>query len=187
MQPQTDTRKTPQSLHVESPAFGANGSIPVQYTADGGNTAPELTWGPVPAGTKSIAIMVEDPDVPDPAHAVSTFAHLIVTGLSPETRSLNPNDDLPAGAAFGSNDRGLRGWFGPRPPVGRHRYFFKVFALDTELAAPGIRRLDLLGAIKGHVLAQGELIGTYEHPREHRSEEEAGRERRPPGHERHRQ
>jgi Raf kinase inhibitor-like YbhB/YbcL family protein len=181
MQTQPDTRKTPQSLHVESPAFGANGSIPLQYTADGENTAPELTWGAVPEGTKSIAIIVEDPDVPDPNHPISTFTHLIVTGVPPEMRSLDAGEELPPGAAFGSNDHGERGWFGPKPPIGRHRYFFKVFALDTHLAAPGIRRLDFIGAIKGHVLAQGELVGTYERPADRRSAEHGG-ERRPRSH-----
>lgn len=106
--------------------------------------------------------MVEDPDAPDPAAPTRTFAHWIVTGLPPTTTSLAGGDDLPDGAVAGANGWGKRRWMGPNPPVGRHRYFFKIYALDVALASPGIKRLDLLSAIKGHILAQGELIGTYE-------------------------
>jgi Raf kinase inhibitor-like YbhB/YbcL family protein len=180
MQSQSETRKPPPTLRVESPAFGMNAAIPQQFTSDGDDIAPPLAWSNPPAGTKGIAIIVEDPDAPNPAAPTTTFTHWIVTGIRPTTTSL-PGGRLPEGAVLGTNDWGNRAWQGPKPPIGRHRYFFKVFALDVALDAPGITREELLGTMKGHILAQGELIGTYEKPHERRSAAKGG-ERRPPGH-----
>ncbi|HEX5063064.1 MAG TPA: YbhB/YbcL family Raf kinase inhibitor-like protein [Kofleriaceae bacterium] len=164
MQPQTEAHKKPQTLRVESSAFGANGSIPAQFTADGEDIAPPLTWTTPPAGTKSIAIIVDDPDAPNPAAPQRTWVHWVVTGIPATTTSLESDKSLPAGAAVGTNDFGKRAWGGPNPPIGRHRYFFKLYALDIDLATPGITKLELLAAMKGHILAQGELIGTYAKP-----------------------
>jgi Raf kinase inhibitor-like YbhB/YbcL family protein len=176
----------PQSLRVASDAFEMNSMIPPQFTSDGADIAPPLSWSEPPDGTQGFAILVEDPDAPDPEAPTTTFAHWIVTGIPADVRSVPGGSELPEGAVLGTNDVGLRGWNGPNPPVGRHRYFFKVFALDVKIDAPGITRRELLGTMRGHVLAQGELIATYEKPREYRSEAK-GAERRPSSHHRHRQ
>lgn len=174
MQPQTETRKV-LTLRVESSAFGMNGSIPQQFTADGADVPPPLSWSKPPPGTKSVALIVEDPDAPDPRAPTRTWTHWIVTGLAPSTTELDGT--LPAGAMMGKNDWGNRAWGGPNPPIGRHRYFFKVYALDINLDRPGLTRQELLAAIKGHILAQGELIGTYEKPAARRSLAKEGAER----------
>jgi Raf kinase inhibitor-like YbhB/YbcL family protein len=162
MHPHTEAHKMPQSLRVSSPAFGANGSIPAEHTSDGADVPPKLAWSSPPPGTKSIAILVEDPDAPNPGTA-RTWVHWVVTGISPMQTTLD-GSHLPSGAVEGVNDWGQRRWMGPNPPYGRHRYFFKVFALDIALASPNMRRPALLAAMKGHVLARGELIGTYAKP-----------------------
>jgi hypothetical protein len=155
-------------LQVSSSAFGHGSSIPVQFTAEGDDIAPPLTWSPPPPGTKSVAILVEDPDAPNPDAPTRTFVHWIVTGIPAVVTTLDGG--LPDGASVGTNDAGERGWTGPNPPIGRHRYFFRVFALDIDLDSPGMTKPELLSAIKGHVLAQGELIGTYERAPDFRSE-----------------
>lgn len=148
---------TPMSLVVRSPAFGGNGTIPIEHTAEGMNVAPPLSWSEVPEGTRSVALVVEDPDAPG-----RTFVHWIVAAIPPDVRSIPAGGRLPSGAVEGTNDRGTVGWYGPNPPTGRHRYVFKVFALDNAPSAPGMTKHDLYNGIKGHILAMGELIGTYE-------------------------
>jgi Raf kinase inhibitor-like YbhB/YbcL family protein len=171
MQPETSFHKMPLTLQVESSAFGMNGSIPVQFTAEGDDIAPPLSWTAGPPGTKSYALLVEDPDAPNPAAPERTWVHWIVTGIPATTTSLRGGNSLPDGAVVGTNDWGKREWGGPNPPIGRHRYFFKIYALDIALDAPGISKLELMSAMKGHILAQGELIGTYEKMHEKRSAE----------------
>lgn len=161
MQPHTEAGQKPEMLHVQSSAFGMNGSIPAKYTADGEDIAPPLTWSTPPPTAKSIAIIVDDPDAPDPAAPQRTWVHWVVTGIPATTTSLPGGSALPHGAVMGTNDSRQRAWGGPSPPIGRHRYFFKVYALDIQLAAPGITKLELLAAMKGHIVAQGELVGTY--------------------------
>src|ERR1043165_828682 len=163
MQPQTETHKMPHTLRVSSPAFGTYGSIPAEFTSDGEDIAPPLAWSSPPPGTKSIAILVEDPDAPDPAAPTRTWVHWIVSGIAPLVTTLEAGN-LPAGAVQGLNDWGQRRWLGPKPPVGRHRYFFRVYALDIALPSAAMRKSELLAAMKGHIVAQGELIGTYETP-----------------------
>lgn len=148
------------TLTVRSPAFGGNGMIPIEHTAEGADVAPPLSWSAVPEGTRSIAVIVEDPDAPG-----RTYVHWIVVGIPPSVTALPGGDQLPDGAVHGTNDRGTQGWTGPNPPSGRHRYFFKVFALDNRPDKAGMTKQDFYSAIKGHVLAQGELIGTYERSR----------------------
>ena len=152
-------RRTEPTLRliVRSPAFGTNGIIPIEHAVEGFNVAPPLSWSTPPEGTRSIAIIVEDPDAPG-----RTFVHWIVVAIPPEVNSLPVGARLPEGAVHGSNDQGTLGWYGPNPPSGRHRYVFKVFALDNKPATPGMTKYDLYTALEGHVLAQGELIGTYE-------------------------
>lgn len=141
---------------VRSSAFGMNGMIPIELTQDGDNAPPTLEWSGAPAGTRSIAVICEDPDAP-----TRVFTHWIVVGIPPAVTHLD-GADLPAGAAVGLNDYGDRGWAGPNPPSGRHRYFFKVFALDIHLDKADLTKQELYAAMKGHILARGELIGTYE-------------------------
>ncbi len=161
-------RETPGelSLQVESPAFGANGTIPIEHTGDGADVSPPLRWSRLPPETRSIALLVEDPDAPNPEAPRMTFVHWIVVGIPPTLTGF-PAGRVPDGAVEGKNDFGVVGWKGPKPPVGRHRYFFKVFALDIALEREGITKPELLSAMKGHILARGELIGTYESPHRH--------------------
>lgn len=162
MQPHLESQ--PTALRVSSPEFGANGSIPTEFTSDGADISPPLAWSSPPPGTRSIALIVDDPDAPNPAAPQRTWIHWVVTGIPPSVTSLPAGGPLPGGAAQGTNDWGRRRWGGPNPPVGRHRYFFKLYALDIPLAEPGITKQELLSAMKGHVLAEGELIGTYAKP-----------------------
>jgi Raf kinase inhibitor-like YbhB/YbcL family protein len=161
--PQTDG---PLVLHVRSDAFDTNGEIPAEHTAYGRNASPLLNWSGVPEGAKSIAVMVEDPDAPEP----KPFVHWLVYNLSPYASGLPadvpPGDYLsaPAGAAQGKNSANTVGYSGPRPPVGdpAHHYHFQVFALDKELGLKaGATRQDLIRAMNGHVVAKGQLVGTY--------------------------
>lgn len=152
-------------MHLSSPAFPAMGSIPRVYTCEGDDTSPPLEWSDPPAGTRSLALLVQDPDAPDPAAPKRIWVHWIVVDLPPETRALaaGASTRLPAGARAGKNDWGKAAWGGPCPPIGRHRYFFELFALDTALS--GLQhptRAELEAAITGHVLARAELVGTYQ-------------------------
>ena len=146
------------TLTVTSSAFKANEPIPSEYTCDGAETTPPLAWANVPANAKSIAILVDDPDAPK-----ATFTHWIVTNIPPTATSLSAGGALPAGAVAAKNDKGATGYAAPCPPSGTHHYHFRVYALDVELAlAAKQTKKQLLDATKGHILAQGELIGTYE-------------------------
>jgi Raf kinase inhibitor-like YbhB/YbcL family protein len=146
----------PPVLQVTSRAFGANQEIPPKYTCEGTQTTPPLAWSRVPAGTQSVAILVEDPDA-----SSGMFTHWLVTGIAPTTTSLAAGAALPSGAAAARNGRGRLGYDGPCPPHGRHRYVFRVFALDTAIPPPKDREA-FLSAIRGHVLAEGRLVGTYQ-------------------------
>jgi len=150
-------------LEVTSGAFAAGGQIPVAYTCDGENITPALAWGPVPAGTASVAILVTDTDAPG-----GTFTHWVVYNLPPGLQGIPARGPgraaLPAGAVEGTNDMGRTGYTGPCPPGGKpHHYHFTVSALDTTLNLTG--RQDgrmLAGAMAGHVLARGEIVGIYQ-------------------------
>lgn len=146
-------------LQVTSPAFRDNEAIPTEFSCDGRNVSPPLAWSGVPAETKSIAILVDDPDAPK-----KVFTHWLVTGLAPTTTSLPKGAALSSGATASNNDMGKTGWAGPCPPGGRHHYHFHVYALDTQIPKPSSRG-ELLAAIRGHVLAEGELVGTFQHAR----------------------
>lgn len=149
-------RQAKADLKLTSTAFKANQQIPSEYTCDGSDTAPPLAWSAVPGNTRSLALLVEDPDAPD-----GTFTHWLVTGIAPTTDGITPGAGLPAGAVAAKNGKGDTGYTGPCPPSGRHHYAFHVYALETTIPTPATKD-DFLAAIKGHVLAEGLLVGTYE-------------------------
>lgn len=145
-------------LRLSSPAFAHHGTIPADFTCDGAGTAPPLAWTSAPEGTRSLALIVDDPDAPDPKAPKRTFVHWVAYDIPATAKSVD------GAHREGLNDRKQRGYTGPCPPIGRHRYFFKLYALDTELGDLGQpTKGDLERAMKGHVLEQAELIGTYEH------------------------
>jgi len=154
------------SLRLISSAFTPNDIIPALYTCEGEDVSPPLAWSGAPDGTKSFALIVDDPDAPDPAKPQRVWLHWIVYNLGPDVATLPENaskSGLPSGAEQGMNDGKKAGYGGPCPPIGRHRYFFKLHALDTELkfVSPPTRK-DLETAMQGHTLAQAELVGTYQ-------------------------
>lgn len=154
------------ALVLKSPAFADKGAIPKQYTCEGPDVSPPLSWSGAPQGTKSFALIVDDPDAPDPKAPKMTYVHWVVHNIPAGTMSLPEGatrDGLPAGAVQGLNDWKRVGYGGPCPPIGRHRYFHKLYALDSNL--PGLERptkQQLLDAMKGHILAEAQLVGTYQ-------------------------
>jgi Raf kinase inhibitor-like YbhB/YbcL family protein len=150
-------------MKLQSTAFNAMGAIPQKYTCEGQDTAPPLAWSEVPAGTKTFALIVDDPDAPDPKAPKMTWVHWVLFDLPASANALpEGGKPLPAGAREGLNDFKRKGYGGPCPPVGRHRYFFKLYALDTQLELDAPTKAQLEAAMKGHILAHAELIGTYE-------------------------
>jgi len=154
------------SLTITSTAFVNNGPIPMQYTCEGADVSPPLQWSGVPAGARSLALIMDDPDAPDPRSPKMTWVHWVVYNIPVHVEGL-PEDlsrhGLPAGTRLGPNDFKRTQYGGPCPPVGRHRYFHKLYALDTMLPDLGrATKADLLGAMKRHILAEGQLVGTYE-------------------------
>lgn len=148
------------NLTLTSNAFSVGQSIPSKYSCVGRNISPDLTWSGAPEHTKSYALIVDDPDAP-----MGTWVHWVAYNISPTMTSL-PEDAgtaLPVGSIVqGNNSSGSAKYSGPCPPSGTHRYFFKLYALDATLALPaGTTKADLLKAMDGHILAQGELMGTF--------------------------
>ena len=154
-----------KKMKLESPAFAADEFIPSQYTCDGQELSVPLSWDEPPAATQSLALICDDPDAPG-----KTWVHWVVYNLPPQTRSLPenifPGNPLPKGGLQGINDFGKVGYGGPCPPGGTHRYVFKLYALDRvlELKA-GATKAQVEAALKGHILAQAELIGRYRRQR----------------------
>lgn len=142
-------------MKITSSAFQEGASIPSKFTCDGADTSPPLQIAEVPAGAKSLALIVDDPDAPS-----GLFTHWMVWNISPQTNAI-AEGSTPKGV-HGANDFGKSGYGGPCPPSGTHRYYFKIFALDRELDLPsGAKRSQLDAAMKGHVVGQGELMGRY--------------------------
>jgi Raf kinase inhibitor-like YbhB/YbcL family protein len=149
------------TIKVMSTAFSEGGIIPKQYTCDGKDVSPPLTWSGVPDGAKSIALICDDPDAPG-----GTWVHWVLFNLPPKTEGLAEgvasSKTIENGGKHGTNDFRKFGYGGPCPPGGTHRYYFKVYALDTLLDLdPGVTKADLLKAMKGHILAEGQLMGRY--------------------------
>ena len=152
---------------LTSPSFADGGVIPTQFTCEGADGSPRLDWSGAPAGTRSFALIVDDPDAPDPAKPQRTYVHWVLFDIPADATQLPEGvagAQLPAGARQGLNDWKKSGYGGPCPPIGRHRYFFKLYALDLpELAgldAP--TKAEVERAIEGHVLEQATLMGTYQ-------------------------
>jgi Raf kinase inhibitor-like YbhB/YbcL family protein len=153
-------------LVLTSTAFAALGAIPTLHTCEGRDVSPPLAWTGVPVTAKSLVLIVDDPDAPDPKAPKMTWVHWVLYNLPPTTTGLAEGvaaSALPAGTREGKNDWKRTGYGGPCPPIGRHRYFHKLYALDVLLAdlAPATKA-DVEAAMKGHVLAQAELVGTYQ-------------------------
>lgn len=159
---------SPVGLSFSSPAFGNSGAIPDTYTCTGRNISPPLNWGELPAGTRSLALIMDDPDAPDPAAPRTTWVHWVLYNIPPSATGLPEGvsgPDLPVGTVQGLNDWKHTGYGGPCPPTGRHRYFYKLYALDTvftDLGTPGKAALER--AMQGHILGRAQLVGTYERP-----------------------
>jgi len=153
------------SLRIHSPAFADGGEIPSKHTCEGDDIAPPLSWDDIPVDASSLVLIVDDPDAPDPAAPQMTWVHWVLYNLPPDSSGLpegTTTSDLPAGTGEGLNDWERHGYGGPCPPVGRHRYFHKLYALDTRLE--GLNRptkAQVESAMEGHVLAQSTLLGTY--------------------------
>ena len=149
------------SFALASSAFADGGAIPSRYTCDGRDLSPPLAWSGVPEGARSLALVVDDPDAPDPAAPTTTWVHWVLYDIPAATTAIAEGARA-AGAQDGTNDWKRTGYGGPCPPVGRHRYFFKLYALDRAL--PDLHRptkAQLEAAMQGHVLGEARLIGTY--------------------------
>jgi hypothetical protein len=163
--PATAAEDTTMSFEIRSPAFAPSGEIPGKHTCDSSDVSPPLEWSGAPAGTRSFALVVDDPDAPDPKAPQVVWVHWVLYNLPDSTTGLAEGvaaRDLPGGTRQGRNDWKAVGYRGPCPPVGRHRYFHKLYALDTvlpDLGEPTKAKLE--AAMRGHVLAEAELIGTY--------------------------
>jgi Raf kinase inhibitor-like YbhB/YbcL family protein len=151
-------------MQITSTAFTPNGAIPAKYTCEGKDVSPPLAWAELPAGAQSLALIVDDPDAPDPAAPRMTWVHWVLYNLPAQPGALpEAVEALPAGTREGKNDWGRSGYGGPCPPIGRHRYFHKLYALDTVLPDLGQpTKAQLEQAMEGHILGQAELIGTYQ-------------------------
>lgn len=156
-------------MELKSSAFDHQGEIPRKYTCDGEDHSPPLAWSDLPAGTRSLALIVDDPDAPDPKAPKRVYVHWVLYNIPPDTRTLAEAirpAHLPTGTLEGFNDWGRTGYGGPCPPIGRHRYFHKLYALDALL--PDLQRptkAQLLAAMEGHILAETHLMGTYQRTR----------------------
>lgn len=149
-----------------SPAFAPNDPIPPKYTCEGADISPPLQWSGAPDGTRSFALIVDDPDAPDPAKPQRVYVHWVVYDIPASTTKLPENaakKGLPAGTTQGTNDFGKQTYGGPCPPIGRHHYHFKLYALDTQLKAlKNATKAQLEKAMQGHTLDNTQVIGTYE-------------------------
>jgi Raf kinase inhibitor-like YbhB/YbcL family protein len=160
-------RSATMNLTLTSPVFDNGGSIPAVYTCDGDDISPELNWSGIPAEAKSLVLIVDDPDAPDPAAPKMTWVHWVLYNIPAASAGLGKaikDSALPQGTLQGLNDWKRTGYGGPCPPIGRHRYFHKLYALDTVLPDLGKpTRAKLEQAMDGHIIEQAVLMGTYQH------------------------
>jgi Raf kinase inhibitor-like YbhB/YbcL family protein len=147
-------------MQLTSPAFQHKGHIPKLYTCEGKNAHPPLQFHNIPEGTKSFVLIMDDPDVPASIRPEQMFDHWVIFNIPPETREIKESGKVPG--IQGQNTRGKNDYFGPCPPFGEHRYFFKLYALDCQLLLhPGATKKAVQQALQGHVLAEAELMGLY--------------------------
>ena len=155
------------SLTITSPSFSHDGSIPAVYTCDGEDISPELNWSDIPANTKSLVLILDDPDAPDPAAPKMTWVHWVLYNIPATAAGLAERineSELPEGTLQGVNDWKRTGYSGPCPPTGRHRYFHKLYALDSLLPDLGQpTKAEVEAAMEGHVIEKVVLMGTYQH------------------------
>ena len=153
-------------LMIESPAFSDQGEIPPRYTCEGEDIAPPLRWRGVPEGARTLVLIVDDPDAPDPKAPKMTWVHWVLFNIPADADGLPEgvtSKNLPEGAEEGLNDWKQSGYRGPCPPIGRHRYFHKLYALNTRLVGLGHpTKAEVEAAMAAHLLAQAELVGTYQ-------------------------
>ena len=153
-------------MKLTSPHISHQGDIPKKYTCDGEDTSPALEWSEVPEGTQSFILIVDDPDAPDPADPKMTWVHWVIYNIPPTANSLAEGvtaQDLPQGTLQGLNDWKRTGYGGPCPPIGKHRYFHKLYALDFVLPDLNLpTKATLENEMSGHVLSQAELVGLYQ-------------------------
>jgi len=154
------------TLTLQSSAFEHGGAIPSRYTCQGEDISPPLAWAGVPESARSLVLIVDDPDAPDPKAPKMTWVHWLLYNIPPDVSGLPENvgsANLPPGTREGLNDWKRTGYGGPCPPIGRHRYFHKLYALDTVLEGLNTpTRSQLEAAMKGHIISQTELVGTYQ-------------------------
>jgi Raf kinase inhibitor-like YbhB/YbcL family protein len=154
------------ALELTSPQFSAMGEIPRRHTCEGDDVSPELRWSGLPDGTKSLVLIVDDPDAPDPNAPKMTWVHWVLYDIPARATGLPEGvaqAKLPLGTKQGRNDWNRTGYGGPCPPIGRHRYFHKLYALDAELGNLGEpTKADLERAMRGKVIAETQLVGTYQ-------------------------
>ncbi|MBI4705076.1 MAG: YbhB/YbcL family Raf kinase inhibitor-like protein [Deltaproteobacteria bacterium] len=152
------------AMKLNSTAFAHQGEIPKRYTCEGDDVSPPLSWAVLPAGAKSLALVVDDPDAPDPQNPKRTWVHWVLYDIPTSATGLpEAVAQLPAGTREGKNDWNRPGYGGPCPPIGRHRYFHKLYALDVVLADLNQpTKADLEKAMSGHVIGKAELVGTYQ-------------------------
>ncbi|HKI96584.1 MAG TPA: YbhB/YbcL family Raf kinase inhibitor-like protein [Gemmatimonadales bacterium] len=159
--------ETPVPFTLTSSAFKDGGSIPSVYTCDGRDVSPPLAWAGVPADAKSLAFILDDPDAPDPKAPKRTWVHWVLFNIPPTATGLPEAvtaKALPAGTREGTNDWKRTGYGGPCPPIGRHRYVHKLYALDTTLDLEHPTKARLEAAMRGHIVGEAQLIGTYQRP-----------------------
>jgi Raf kinase inhibitor-like YbhB/YbcL family protein len=154
------------TLQISSPGFAAQGEIPRRHTCEGEDVSPELRWSGLPEGARSLVLLVDAPDAPDPAAPKMTWVHWLLYDIPPDATTLPEGVSdaaLPPGTRQGRNDWKRTGYGGPCPPTGRHRYFHKLYVLDAELGDLGRpTKAELESAMQGKVIARAELMGTYE-------------------------
>lgn len=150
---------------LTSSAFNDGDSIPSRYSCEGDDISPPLSWQDVPANTESLVLIIDDPDAPDPRAPKMTWVHWVLYNIPPDVSELPEHiskTTVPPGAEQGLNDWKRIGYGGPCPPIGRHRYFHKLYALDTTLQLQSPSKADVEAAMNHHIIAQTELMGTYQ-------------------------
>lgn len=159
-----------KALTIRSTAFANGSGMPSTYTCEGKDIAPPLEWEGVPENTRSLVLIVDDPDAPDPRAPRMTWVHWVLYNIPPDATNLpegTTSRDLPSGAGEGQNDWKRTAYGGPCPPIGRHRYYYKLYALDIVLKGLSSKpnKAEIQAAMSGHVIANTELVGTYEKTR----------------------